>query len=137
MAGGRRSVDWVDEAINEFEEEFKPLWRASESCLEPLVDISMTNDDVIVTVDLPCVAKKDNISLSFVDDSLEIKAALHQNFRWERWGTSQRHIEFSSFKTIVHLPVKVNPQKAKAKFTGGILTVILPRAQKRIGLKID
>ena len=130
-------MDWVDEVIDEFDEEFRPLWNASESCLEPLVDVSTTDDNVVVTVDLPCVASKDNISLSVTDNALEVKAALHQNLKWERWGTSQKHIEFSSFKTIIHLPVKVNTEKAKAKFAGGILTITLPRAQKKIGLKIE
>ena len=130
-------MDWVDEVIDEFDEEFRPLWSASESCLEPLVEMSTTDDNVVVTVDLPCVASKDDISLSVTDNSLEVKAVLHQNMRWERWGTSQKHIEFNSFKTMVHLPVKVNTEKAKAKFTSGILTVILPRAQKKIGLKIE
>lgn len=130
-------MDWVDEVIDEFDEEFRPLWSASESCLEPLVDVLTTDYNVVVTVDLPCVASKDAISLSFTDNSLEVKAVLHQNLKWERWGTSQKHIEFNSFKTIIHLPVKVNTEKAKAKFTGGILTVTLPRAQKKIGLKIE
>lgn len=130
-------MDWVDEVIDEFDEEFRPLWRASESCLEPLVDVSTTDDNVVVTVDLPCVASKDDISLSVTDNSLEVKALLYQNLKWDRWGTSQKHIEFNSFKTIVHLPVKVTAEKAKAKFTGGILTVTLPRTQTKIGLTIE
>ncbi|MBI2937207.1 MAG: Hsp20/alpha crystallin family protein [Thaumarchaeota archaeon] len=130
-------MDWVDEVIDEFDEEFRPLWSASESCLEPLLDVSTTDDNVVVTVDLPCVTSKDDISLSVTDNSLEVKAVLHQNLKWERWGTSQKHIEFNSFKTMIHLPVKVNTEKARAKFTSGILTVTLPRAQKKIGLKIE
>ncbi|MCL4435846.1 MAG: Hsp20/alpha crystallin family protein [Thaumarchaeota archaeon] len=130
-------MDWIDEVIDEFDEQFRPLWSASESCLEPLVDVSTTDDNVVVTVDLPCVASKDDISLSVTNNSLEVKAVLHRNMKWERWGTSQKHIAFNSFKTLIDLPVKVNTAKAKAKFTSGILTITLPRAQKKIGLKID
>ena len=130
-------MDWIDEFINEVEDEFTPLWSASEGCLEPLVDVSMTEANVIVTVDLPCVSSKNDISLSIIDGSLEVKAVLNRNLKWERWGASQKHVEFKSFKTVVHLPVKVNPETAKAKFTGGILTVTLPISRKKIGVKID
>lgn len=130
-------MDWVDEVISELEEEFRPLWSAAEGCLEPLVDVSKTDNSVVVTVDLPCVASKEDISLNVSENSLEVKAVLHRNLRWERWGTSQKAIEFNSFKTIIHLPAKVNPAKAKARFAAGILMVTLPRVQKKIGLKVE
>jgi HSP20 family protein len=132
----RRILEWVDEVLRDIDEEFHPLWNAAEGCLEPLVDISSTEDTLIVTVDLPCVAKKEDISINASIDSLEVKATLHQNLRWNRWGTSQKEIEFGSFKTTVRLPVKVDPEKSRATFVGGILTVTLPRIQKKFSLKI-
>lgn len=136
MWSSRRISEWIDDILSDMEEEFRPLWRAAERCLEPLVDVSITEDDVIVTVDLPCVLKKEDISLNVSEDSLEIKAVMHRNIRWDRWGTIQKEIGFDSFKKIVRLPAKVNPTKAKAKFRGGILTVILPRVRKKFTVKI-
>jgi HSP20 family protein len=136
MWRNHRSMDWF-EVLRDIEDEFRPLWRGAEGCLEPLVDVSTTDDNLMVTVDLPCVAKKEDISLNVSEVSLEVKATLHQNLRWERWGTSQKEIEFNSFRTTVRLPAKVDPEKSTARFAGGILTVTLPRVRKKFSLKIE
>ncbi len=137
MWRSRRISNWIDEMFSDLEEEFRPLWSVSERCLEPLFDISTTEDELIVTVDLPCVDDKKDIALHMIEDSLEVKAAIHLPIRWDRWGTVQKEIRFDSYKKMIRLPEKVEPAKAKAKFSNGILTVTLPRVRKKFSVKVD
>lgn len=137
MWRSRRISNWIDEVFSDLDEEFRPLWNESERCLEPLVDISTTEDEVILTVDLPCVTSKDDISLNVSEESLEVKAIMHRTLKWEKWGTVQKDIGFNSFRKILRLPEKVDPAKANAKFSSGILTVTLPRVRKKFNVKIE
>ncbi|MCP8321354.1 MAG: Hsp20/alpha crystallin family protein [archaeon] len=103
--------DWIDEIFEEFEELMRPSWDAAEKCLEPLVNIEDRYDEIVVTVDLPCVESSEDIDLNVTEDILEIIARMKEAIRWERWGTSQRHLEFKTFRKSIRLPEKVNPEK--------------------------
>lgn len=82
--------------------------------------------EISVTVDLPCVRKED-ISVSATESTLEIKAKMERSYRLHRWGTVQRGVEFNSFHKIIRFPGEVVPSRVKAKFSGGILGVTLPK----------
>lgn len=120
-----------------FEYDFHPLWNISHNCLEPLFEMIRNENELIVTVDLPCVLKKDDIKLSISEDSLEISATTNKELKWEKWGTVQKQVRFNSFKKIIQLPERVEPSKAKAKFSNGILKIILPRIHNKFSVKID
>ena len=129
--------DWIDEIFEEFEELMRPSWDAAEKCLEPLVNIEDRDDEIIVTVDLPCVESREDIDLNVTEDNLEIIARIKEAIRWERWGTSQRHLKFKTFRKSIRLPEKVNPEGSRAMFRNGILKVSLPKVRKRFTIKIQ
>ncbi|MGQ9469645.1 MAG: Hsp20/alpha crystallin family protein [Nitrososphaerales archaeon] len=129
--------DWIDELFEEFEELMRPSWDAAEKCLVPLVNIEDRDDEIIVTVDLPCVESKEDIDLSVTEDNLEIIARMKESIRWERWGTSQRNLEFETFRKSIRLPEKVDPEGSRATFRNGILKVSLPKVRKRFTIKIQ
>lgn len=129
---------WVEDLLAEVEGAiFTPSWSSSDRCLEPLVEIENRENEIVVTVDLPCVDKKEDISLEVSEDTLEIRAALKKAIRWERWGMVQKNIEFIAFKKSVTLPEKVKPEEATAVFRRGVLKVRLPKARRKISLKIS
>jgi len=133
----RKVSDWIDEFFSDLEERFRPSWSEVQHCLEPLVDVDMSEDAVIVTVDLPCVTGKDDISLNVTEDSLDLKADLQRAVRWDRWGTVQKHIEFDSFRKVVPLPAKIDPEKVNATFKNGILKVVMPKVRKKFTIKVE
>lgn len=139
MMSKRRSLwGWVEDLLAEVEGAMlRPSWDSSEKCLEPLIEIENRENEIIVTVDLPCVDKKEDISLEVSEDTLEIKAALKKAIRWERWGMVQKNIEFTAFKKVVTLPEKVRPEEATAVFKRGVLRVKLPKARQKFSLKIS
>lgn len=71
-------------------------------------------ENYIVEVDLPGVNKKD-IDLSMHEDIIHVLA--------ER--------DDLAFHGHLHFPIKVDPKKAKAKFSNGLLKVEVPLKEKR------
>jgi HSP20 family molecular chaperone IbpA len=71
-------------------------------------------ENYIVEVDLPGVNRKD-IDLSMHEDIIHVLA--------ER--------EDLAFHGHLHFPIKVDPKKAKAKFSNGLLRVEVPVKEKR------
>lgn len=142
-----RSMSWIEDEFlkvlrrvqREFQEIEESIRRVAEKelstgCLEPLCDLTVTDSEVIVTIDLPGV-EKENISLTATKDTLEVRAKSSREFRLRRWGLSSEEKSFREFHTRVRLPVQVEPENARARFRNGVLEVRLPRAIK--GVKIE
>lgn len=110
-----------------------PSWDINRSCLDPLVQVRDTEDEVIVTADLPCV-KKEDIEVSVEESSLKIKAETKEDLQFEKWGGIHRRVRFNSFRKNVRLPSQVNPDKAEAEFRNGVLEV---RLKKKEGKGIE
>jgi len=71
-------------------------------------------ENYLVEVELPGVNKK-NIELSMQEDLIQVKA--------ERKDLA--------FLGHLHFPLKVNPKKAEAVFTQGLLSIKVPVKEKR------
>ncbi|MGB9660356.1 MAG: Hsp20/alpha crystallin family protein [Nitrososphaerales archaeon] len=129
--------DWFDEFFEQaFDELMRPSWDAVGKCLVPLINIEDKEDEIVVTVDLPCVQSKEDIDLNATEDNLEIIAQIREAIRWQRWGTSQRGLEFKKFRRSIRLPEKVDPESARAIFKNGILRISLPKVRKRHTIRI-
>lgn len=76
--------------------------------------LDAAGENYIVEVDLPGVKKKD-IKLSMHEDIVHVLA-------------EREDLEFHGH---LHFPIKVNPKKANAKFTNGLLRVEVPVTEKR------
>lgn len=111
----------------------EPSWDINRRCLDPLVQVRDTEDEVIVTADLPCV-KKEDIEVSVEESSLKIKAETKEDLQFEKWGGIHRRVRFNSFRKNVRLPSQVNPDKAEAEFRNGVLEV---RLKKKEGKGIE
>lgn len=111
-------------------------WNLRERCMEPLINVIDRGEQVIVSMDLPCV-KKEDIEVLLTENTLEVKAKMGRTYRFCRWGTVQRGIEFSSFHKSLTLPFRIDPEKANSKFKQGILEITLPKKQlnKKIEIK--
>ncbi|MCP8308519.1 MAG: Hsp20/alpha crystallin family protein [archaeon] len=130
--------DWIDDFFEQaFSELMSPSWDAVGKCLVPLINIEDKEDEIVVTVDLPCVESKEDIDLNVTEDNLEIIAKMREAIKWERWGTSQRQFEFKAFRRLVRLPEKVNPEGSRAMFRNGILKVSLPKVRRRFAIKVQ
>lgn len=115
----------ADEVIEKFME--RPSWDVSAQSLEPLCDVYVSHDKVIVTADLP-KADPESIRINGIsDDLIEITARIRIKVNFEDLGVTHRRGEFTCFTCRVPLPVPVDVNRAKARFLKGILEITLPR----------
>jgi len=122
----------TEEAIRETFE--RPSWDLESCSLEPLFNIDVTSDNVIITADMPFV-KPETIKIVALDEDLiEISAEMKMRIRFEDFGVCHRQGEFSSFRCRVPLPVPVELEKAKIRVKKGIIEIKLPR---RRGYRIE
>jgi HSP20 family protein len=101
------------------------------------VDVSETDQAVLVKMDLPGVAAKD-LEIS-VDNNLLTIRGERKDEREEGDKTKQYHrIErrFGSFSRSLALPCTVNEGESVAEFKEGVLTVTLPKCESAKPRKI-
>jgi HSP20 family protein len=80
---------------------------------EPLVDISTTNDQVIIVLEMPG-AKKEDLKINASEDSIEVQS------------TDPKR----KYHKIIELPKEVDIESAKSKFNNGILEVIFNKKEE-------
>jgi len=122
----------TDELMREVFE--KPSWDLETRSLEPLFNISVTPDEVIVTADMPYV-DPETVEIEKLDEDLiEVSAKMRVKVTFRDLGVRHREGEFSCFRCRVPLPVPVEVGKAKIRVRRGILEIRLPR---RRGYRIE
>jgi len=114
----------------------RPSWDTQSCCLEPLCNIFVTTEEVVVTADLP-YAQPETVEVEAVGENLiEISAKMRRKVRFGDFGISHRKGEFSSFRSRAPIPVPVETKRMKISFKRGILEVHLPR-KKGYRIKIE
>ena len=124
----------ADEMLDQLVE--RPSWDVNAHSLEPLCDVSVASDRVIVTADLPKADPRSIRVSGISDDLIEITANMKVKINFEDFGVTHRRGEFSRFSCRVPLPVPVDTNMAKARFRNGILEIILPR-KKGYEIKVE
>ena len=89
---------------------------------KPLVDVFDTEDSVHVVAEMPGIEKED-IQLDATDSAVELKAT-----HGER-----------KYSEYIELPVKIDPDSAKATYLNGVLEVIFERrdSEKKTSIQIE
>ncbi len=112
---------------------------------EPLVDVFDTEDEVIVTAEVPGL-DKDDIKVYATGNRLEISsekapevAKKEKEEREEKGNYIYRERSVGRFYRSITLPATVNPDKSKTSYKHGVLEVRLPKTEvtKRTSIKID
>jgi HSP20 family protein len=96
----------------------------------PALDVSENNDAYVIKASLPGW-KPENVDITYESGTLTLKGEVNdeqeqkdENTRWHR-----REIRRTSFARSISLPTEVEPDKAKAEFENGVLTLTLPKAE--------
>lgn len=114
-----------------FDDKFfgKMLQPYYESNWTPSMDISETDKEFLVTVELPGM-KKDDINLSIDNNILTIEG--ERKSEKEEKGKTFHRIErsYGKFYRSVSLPKKVDEENVKATFKDGLLNITLPKVEK-------
>jgi len=94
----------------------------------PNIDVAETDDNVIVTAELPGV-KQDDVSISVLNDVLTLKGEKKEEKEIKRENYHRIERSYGSFQRSVSLPTGVQADKAKATYKDGVLTVTIPKAE--------
>ena len=92
----------------------------------PSVDVSETQKNVIVKAELPGMDAKD-VDLSIEKGTLVIRGEKKQESEEKDENYHRVERSYGSFHRSIPLPCKCDPDKVKAKYKNGVLTVTLPK----------
>jgi HSP20 family protein len=93
------------------------------------VDMYESDDNVVVKTAIPGV-KAEEIEVSVTGDTLTIKAETKEEEEIKRENYLRRERRFGSYCRSVTLPGGLEPEKAEADYTDGILTLTFPKAEE-------
>ncbi|AEG18182.1 Hsp20/alpha crystallin family protein [Methanobacterium paludis] len=98
---------------------------------KPPADIIETNDNIIIKINLPGVAKED-IDIGITDESIDILAKFEDEIEGEDINYIQKERSYGETKRTLKLSSEIKVKEASAKFKNSVLTIKLPRIKKEI-----
>jgi HSP20 family protein len=99
----------------------------------PGKDIIETDDTIIIRIDLAGV-KKENIEINLTDTKLKVKAEFEDEHLEDVMGYNRRP---TLIRRTVRFPKKVFAEEADAKFENGLLTVEVPKLEKKESFSVN
>lgn len=133
-----RLTDLRDEIDRLFESPLAELARTSQwlSGWNPSLDLHEDKDHLYVKMDLPGM-KREDIDVSLHEGSLSISGERKSEQKHEEADVYRAERFFGRFQRTVTLPTSVAPDKVKAEYKDGILTVTLPKSEEAKPKHID
>lgn len=94
----------------------------------PRVDVYQTEEEVIITAEIPGVDKKD-LDVYVDESTVKLAGQFRQSdeFRDEHVYRSERR--YGSFSRSIPLPAEVKSDKAKAEYKDGVLSITIPKKE--------
>ncbi len=110
-------------------------WAPSERSISPAfaphVDVSESEKEIRVSVELPGMDEKD-IDVSLTRDTLTIKGEKKQDIEDKGQDYYRMERSYGAFTRSIPLPVEVDTEKVQASFKKGVLDITLPKTAKAI-----
>ena len=95
----------------------------------PAIDMYQTDNEVIVKAAVPGL-KADEVQINVTGDVLTIKGESKHEEEKKNQSWHIREQRWGAFERSVTLPTGVIPDRAKADFENGILTITLPKSEE-------
>lgn len=119
-----------DRIRNEINRIFENDWFGGESLLDrrlaPTLDIEDSDDEVLVTAELPGVDIKD-VDVSVSGNILTLKGEKKDEHEEKRGGYFHRESWSGSFQRSITLPDAIDPDRVRAEMKNGVLRITLPK----------
>lgn len=110
----------------------RPYWDDQNSEVafwKPAVNVHENEENLAIEVQLPGIDKED-VNLSVNDHTLEIRGERKADTKKEKNGYHVQEFRYGAFSRSFRLPSYVDPDKLKATYERGILTVTVPKHEK-------
>jgi HSP20 family protein len=119
----RREIDRVYRfPFSFFEEDF------SSHLSLPFTDVYETDEQIIVSCDLPGLQKKEDVNIHIENNELTISGTLNRGqkvIQEERMHTKERFT--GHFRRSITLPTNVSGENVRAVYKNGVLNVFFPK----------
>lgn len=101
------------------------------------IDLIESMETITVKTDLPGVGKED-INIELAENSLTIVATFEEKIEVEGVNYLRKERKYGEALRSVNLPVHIIIEEATANFENGVLTINLPKAEKKkFNVEID
>ena len=127
----------MDRLLNRFRDDFCSPLLLKGFRGEPYIELSQTEDELILKAEIPDVRPKD-LDITISDDLLTIKAEVNQEAFSEEEGYSETTQSCSLFTRTIQLPCKVHTDEVRASYQDGMLNIVMPKCkpERTRGIKI-
>ncbi len=132
---GRNTAQKIfDDMINTFRDKQgdfeKAMTEYTASTAKIAMDVIETDNDIIVKTDLPGVEKED-IAIDLSEDVLEVSAVFDDESEFEGENFIKQERRYGESKRSVSISQSIKIDESRAKFDNGVLTVTIPKEEKR------
>jgi HSP20 family protein len=110
--------------------EDSPRWDESEPVGQLTVDVYQTATDIVVESAIAGVRPED-IDIQVTSDSISIRGSRHREKEVHDEDYLYQECYWGHFARSIILPQEVDPEGANVNFKNGILTIRLPKADKK------
>jgi len=117
-------------------DELERLFETPLQAWAPALDVQEDKEKFTVNLELPGL-KREDINVHLEDGSLIISGERKSETLSEDTEVHRQERYYGKFSRALTLPVAVAPDKVKAAFKDGILTVTLPKAEEAKPKQID
>ena len=104
----------------------RPFWPAADGLFKPVTDLSASDKEYTITVEVPG-AKKDDIKIEVANNVMTISGEKKQKKEEEEKDFYRQERYYGSFQRVLPLPQDADQDHIKAEFNQGVLTVTMPR----------
>lgn len=129
----RREIDRVYRfPFSFFEENF------TQNLSIPYTDVYETDEQIIVSCDLPGLQRKEDVSISIENNIMTISGTLNKEqhtIQEDRMHTKERFC--GQFRRSITLPTQVAGEKIKAIYKNGVLNIFLPKTSPKTKHSIE
>lgn len=116
----------IEEMKQMFEEDLKKHRIRHMGCIEPLYNIVEKENEIRISIDLPGVEKED-IKLTLYEDVLVVEGVCRKETPSVRRLSRKEPLYYS---VRIPLPVGIEEEPAKARYSNGILEVVLIKRKR-------
>ena len=95
----------------------------------PSIDVAETDEEVVITAELPGV-KQDDVDITITDDILTLKGEKKEEKEVNEKNYHRIERCYGSFQRSIRLPVGVQADKVKASYKDGVLRIVAPKIEE-------
>ena len=106
--------------------QFYPAHKVANNGWEPNVDIFETDEDFVISAEIPGL-KKEDFSLTLEDDILILKGEKKRETPIENQNYQFNERRFGRFSRSFLMPDSVKPERIKTSFKDGLLRISIPK----------